>query len=377
MRWASAISERGDEVDGAVNDVIARLRGELEAIDLAVVFASPAIADAVAARLEAVGAKAIVGCTGAGIIGDAREIEDRPALSITAARLPGVELAPFHVDAGAETTFPIGLADPQGVLLLADPFTCDVHELIGSLDERLPRVPKFGGLASGARAPGSTWLHANGESHARGAVGVAFGGDVAIDTLVAQGCRPIGTPMVVTRADGSIIRELDHRPPLEIIKALHDELGPRDRALLRQSLFVGVEMQDSVVHRSGELLVRNIAGIDPKSGALAVAAELRPFQVVQFLLRDADTATDDLTRLLERHRASGSPVDGALLFSCLGRGARLFGEPDHDSALFQRLVGPAPIGGFFCNGEIGPVGGTTFLHGYTSSFALFRRRRRD
>src|SRR5262249_20906408 len=157
----------------------------------------------------------------------------------------------------------------------------------------------------------------------RGAVGVAFRGDVAIDTLVAQGCRPIGTPLVVTRADGHIIHELANRPPLEVVKELHDSLPPRDQALFRHSLFVGIEMTDSLVHHAGELLVRNIAGLDPESGALAVAATLRPFQVIQFLLRDAHAATQDLTRLLERYRDSGSRVDGALLFSCVGRGARL------------------------------------------------------
>jgi len=374
MQWASAISDRS-EGDAAVDEVVAAVRGQLAAIDLAIVFASPAIARAIAPRLDTIGARTVVGCSGAGIIGDAHEIEDRPALSLTAAHLPGVELAVRHIDAGAEDGCDIGLADPAGVLVLADPFTCDVHALIGSLDERFPRAPKFGGLASGARGAGGTWLHADATSHARGAVAVAFGGELAIDTLVAQGCRPIGTPMVVTRGEGNIIRELDHRPPLEVLQELHDGLPERDQGLLRHSLFVGIEMTDSVVHQAGELLVRNIAGIDPDSGALAIAAAVRPFQVIQFLLRDAGTATDDLTRHLERHRASAAgPVAGALLFSCLGRGARLFGEPDHDSALFQRLVGPAPLGGFFCNGEIGPVGGATFLHGYTSSFALFRRR---
>ena len=181
--------------------------------------------------------------------------------------------------------------------------------------------------------------------------------------------------MVVTRGEGNLILELDHQPPLDVLQSLHDSLADRDRALFRHSLFVGVEMTDSLVHREGELLVRNILGLDPAENVLAVAARLRPFQVIRFLLRDARAATQDLVRLLEGHRAAGrGGCDGALLFSCLGRGAHLFGEPDHDSRLFRQYVGDVPVGGFFCNGEIGPVGGTTFLHGYTSSFALFRRR---
>jgi small ligand-binding sensory domain FIST len=132
-------------------------------------------------------------------------------------------------------------------------------------------------------------------------------------------------------------------------------------------------MTDSLLHHEGELLVRNILGLDPEANVLAVAARLRPFQVIRFLLRDATAATEDLVRLLERHRAAGrGACDGALLFSCLGRGAHLFGEPDHDSRLFRAHL--VAVGGFFCNGEIGQVGGTTFLHGYTSSFALFRGR---
>jgi small ligand-binding sensory domain FIST len=179
---------------------------------------------------------------------------------------------------------------------------------------------------------------------------------------------------VVTRSEGHLIAELDHRSPLEVLQALHDALDPRDRGLFRHSLFVGIEMKDSLVHREGELLVRNILGFDPEANMLAVAARLRPFQVIRFLLRDAAAATQDLVRLLEGHRAAGhGACDGALLFSCLGRGAHLFGEPDHDCRLFRQHVGDVAVGGFFCNGEIGPVGGTTFLHGYTSSFALFRR----
>lgn len=218
-------------------------------------------------------------------------------------------------------------------------------------------------------------MFANGEAFRTGAVGVAFSGDVAIDTIVAQGCRPIGAPMVVTRAEDNLILELDDTPPLQALQSLHDSLDTEGRALFRHSLFVGIEMQDSLVHREGELLVRNIIGLDPAANALAVAARLRPFQVIRFLLRDAMAATQDLARMLERHRAAGhSTCDGALLFSCLGRGAQLFGEPDHDCKLFRQHVGNVAVGGFFCNGEIGPVGGTTFLHAYTSSFALFRHR---
>ncbi len=380
MQWASAISDHGSGL-AALDEAMASVRARLDQLDLAIVFASPSRAREIAPRLADLPAATVIGCSGAGIIGDAREIEDRPAVSVTAAELPGVTCTPFRVepdalpaDAGAWRAR-IGVEDPAGLLVLVDPFT-NAQALIDGLDAAFPRARKFGGLVSGSRIPGTDWLFAQGQAFRTGAVGVAFSGDVAIDTIVAQGCRPIGAPMVVTRGEANLISELDGKPPLEVLQALHDSLDARDRALLRHSLFVGIEMTDSLVHHEGELLVRNILGLDPEANVLAVAARLRPFQVIRFLLRDADAATEDLVRMLERHRAAGrGACDGALLFSCLGRGAHLFGEPDHDSRLFRDHLGDVAVGGFFCNGEIGQVGGTTFLHGYTSSFALFRSRR--
>ena len=379
MRWASAISDRASAVD-ALGEALASVRGRLDRIDFAIVFASPQLARELAPHMPDVAAGTTLGCSGAGIIGDTREIEDRPAVSITAAELPGVTCTAFRVESGAppanadEWRERIGVDSPTGLLLLADPFTSDAQELIDELDAAFPRARKFGGLVSGGRAPNANWLFANRETFRGGVVGAAFTGDLAIDTIVAQGCRPIGPPMVVTRCDGNLIAELDNRSPLEVLQSLHDSLAGRDRLLFRHSLFVGIEMKDSLVHCESELLVRNIIGLDPVANVLAVAARVKPFQVLHFLLRDARTATEDLVRLLEQHRAAGrGACDGALLFSCLGRGARLFGEPDHDCRLFREHIGDVAVGGFFCNGEIGPVGGTTFLHGYTSSFALFRR----
>jgi small ligand-binding sensory domain FIST len=378
MRWASAISDRATGVD-ALDEALASVRRRLDRLDLAIVFASPSLARQLAPRLPELPAATVIGCSGAGIIGGAHEVEDRPAVSVTAAELPGVTCTAFRIDPdllprdSEAWRAQVGVDEPTGLLVLADPFS-QVEVLIEGLDAAFPRIPKFGGLVSGGRAPGANWLFAGGRTYHTGIVGVAFAGDLAIDTIVAQGCRPIGAPLVVTRGEDSFIHELDHRSPLEVLKSLHGSLDERDRALFRDALFIGIEMTDSLVHREGELLVRNIVGFDPDANVLAVAAQVRPFQVVRFLLRDARTATEDLERLLARHRAAQHPAcDGALLFSCLGRGTHLFGEPDHDSKLFQRHLGDAPLGGFFCNGEIGPVGGTTFLHAYTSSFALFRR----
>jgi small ligand-binding sensory domain FIST len=259
-------------------------------------------------------------------------------------------------------------------LLLADPFTFDAEALIAGLDAAYPKARKIGGMASGGKTSGSNRLFLREDTWRSGTVGVALMGDLRVDSVVAQGCRPIGTPQLVTRAQGHLIQELGGRPPVEVLRELHGKLSAEEQELFGNSLFCGIEMKSNQVEfRPGELLARNVVGIDPKTGAIAIGADVKPYQPVQFLIRDARTATEDLSRQLEHYREEngGASASGALLFQCLGRGENLFGRPDHDTGLFQLLVGRVPLGGFFCNGEIGPVGGTTFLHGYTSSFAIF------
>jgi small ligand-binding sensory domain FIST len=390
VRWASALSQ-DPGTPQAVAEALAALGGQLggERADLVVAFVSPHHRAAAASVPGLIAAELpgalLVGCTGGGVIGAGHEVEERAALSLTAAVLPGVEMVPFHIDMTdlpAASALPpawhaaIGAA-PQArpnLLLLADPLTLDAGALLAGLDLAYPRSSKFGGLASGGTAPGANRLFLRDEVFRSGVVGVALSGNLRVETIVAQGCRPIGQPMLVTRCQGNVLFELDQRPPLELLSELHESLPPRDQELFRHSLFLGLEMkEDEVEYHEGELLVRNLIGIDRASGAIAVGGHLKQLQVAQFLLRDARTATQDLTRLLERYRASmGAGPTGALLFSCLGRGAHLFGRPDHDTELFREKVGEIPLGGFFCNGEIGRVGGATFLHGYTSSFALFR-----
>jgi small ligand-binding sensory domain FIST len=390
MQWASALSRRPDTSGSfaeTMEAVEAGLGGRVP--DLLLAFASPHHAQDFTILAELAAERhpgaLLVGCTGSGVIGNAREAEEGPALSLTGAWLPGVACNGFHVGMSSLPDPETGAAswhDRVGLgprtrpkfLLLADPFTLDADALIGGLDRAYPRAPKVGGLVSGGRAPGEHRLLLGEEVHRGGAVGVAFTGDLEVDTVIAQGCRPIGRPMLVTRCRGGALLELDRGKPLEVLAEIHEELGPRDRELMRHSLFLGLDMREErVEYDPGELLVRNIVGADPETGALSVGEELHPVQAVQFVLRDADAAREDLRRMLEVRRETGAPrPEGALLFSCTGRGSGLFGRPDHDTGLFEEVLGPAALGGFFCNGEIGPVGGTTFLHGYTSAFALFR-----
>jgi len=394
MRWASAISQERGTAE-AIGGAAAALRAELDGVapDLVLAFVSPHHAAAYEQVPELVARELpgalLCGCSGGGIIGSGHEVEQGPALSLTAASLPGVELTQlyFSSDAGDES----GDADAAALwrqragvpdepvpsfLLLPDPFTSDAPALVAGLDAAYPTSCKVGGLASGGGRAGHNALFLGAETHRAGAVGVALSGDITVDTIVAQGCRPIGKPYAVTRCEQNAILELDGAPALDVLKALYDSLAADDRELLRTSLFVGLEMRaDAVEFREGELLVRNIVGSVPELGALVIAASVHRFQVLQFLLRDAAAAAFDLERLLDAYQASGAAAPaGALLFSCLGRGEGLFGRADHDTDLFRERIGGVPMGGFFCNGEIGPVGGSTFLHGYTSSFGLFRSK---
>jgi small ligand-binding sensory domain FIST len=393
MRWASALS-RESRTAAAFEEAATALREQLDGDppDFLLAFASPDHASAFE-ELAALAAQRFpralrVGCTARGVIGAAHEAEQGPGLSLTAGALPGAVLSGFSVDSdgrlragarreGWRDRAEAHRGEQPGLLLLADPFTLDVAAFIEEVDRIYPGASKFGGLASGGRKPMENRLFLGEDVHRTGAIGVAFGGDVAVETLIAQGCRPIGEPMLVTRCQHNLLQELDGRSPLLVLSELYHALDDRDRELMQQSLFVGVEMQaNKVEYEPGEVLVRNLLGVEEGSGALAVGAELQPMTVVRFMLRDAHTAEEDLRRMLARERrASRAPPAGALLFTCVGRGAGLFGCPDHDTSLFEEQLGPAPLGGFFCNGEIGPVGGTTFLHGYTSAFALFREAR--
>jgi len=385
MKWASALSEQADTT-AALLDVVARVRATLDGAspDLMIVFCSPhhqaAFSALPEALAEAFPGALLVGCSAGGVIGDGREVEERAALSLTAAVLPGVTLTPFQVgrtpgdDPHDLTGLPAG--SEAEFLVLADPFSCDAQALIDLLDGGYPAGHKVGGLASGARSPGGNALFLGRETHRHGAVAVGLSGDVVVDTLVAQGCRAIGRPMPITACEGNMILALDKRRPVDVLRELHESLGEADKRLMRTALHVGIEMNErSLEFRQGEFLVRNLVGVDPERGAVQVASKVRPWQVVQFLLRDARTAEEDLVFLLERYRDQNHPrASGALLFSCLGRGKGLFGVADHDTGLFRARLGAVPLGGFFCNGEIGPVGGKTFLHGYTSAFGLFRSK---
>lgn len=381
MKWASTIATPA-RLEDAAAEAAEALAAELggEDVDLLFAFASQEYSDHFVRLPECLRERfpnaLLLGCSAGGVIGGGREVEGEAGLALTGACLPDVRIEPFHLGSDPERW--LGEANVEAnepeLIVLPEPFSTNTDDLVNWLDTSFPESVKIGGLASGADQPGGNVLFLGDEIHRTGTVGVALSGNLEVDTIVAQGCRPIGSPMFVTRAEEGVLYELDGRPAMSILESLYTQLPTEDQDLFRSSLFLGVVMrEEQEVYEHGDFLIRNLVGVDPSAGALAVAANLRPNQVVQFHLRDAHASADDLEAMLSRHRY-GSPA-GALLFSCLGRGRLLYGEPDHDSRVFHEQIGKIPLGGFFCNGEIGPVLGQTFLHGYTSSFGLFRPKK--
>lgn len=300
---------------------------------------------------------ALVGATAAGVIGGRTEIEDGPAMSLWAAWIgPVTALRADDLDLAA-----VPLA--ATLLVLADPFSFPAEGTVDEWVRARPDVAVVGGLASAASAPGGNALLLGTEVVRDGAVVVVLEPGQVVGPVVSQGCRPIGAPLVVTAATGNIIAELAGEPALDRLQRIIDHLPPDDRAQLRNGVFLGIVIDENRDRFGpGDFLVRNVLGADQHRKVLAVGAEVEVGRTVQFHVRDADTASEELHRLLD-----GVAGAGALVFSCTGRGQALFGVADHDASTVVDMIGTPAVAGMFCAGEIGPVGGRSFVHGYTAS----------
>jgi small ligand-binding sensory domain FIST len=378
-RYAAALSEHP-----LTTHAIGETAGQvLEAVgerpDLAVIFVTAhhggAIEDAARVVHEVLRPAALVGCTAESVVGGNREVEAQPGISLWAGHTgPAVTLhlvATQTPDGVALTGWPEQpLGETSGLVLLADPFSFPVEPFLARMDEDHAGLPVIGGLASAAQGPGGNRLVVDERVVDRGAVGVFLGPSVEVRTVVSQGCRPVGRPLVVTKAEHNVIYELAGRPALERLQELVSTSSTDERELLTKGLHLGhvIDEHKDTFDR-GDFLVRNVIGADRESGALAVGELCDVGSTVQFHVRDAVTADEDLRALL-----AGQAADGALLFTCNGRGTRLFGSPDHDAETVTDALGGVPLAGFFCAGEIGPVGSRNFLHGFTASVALLRSR---
>ncbi len=388
MPFAAALSTWPDALQAA-DEVCIRTQTEIPGPpDLAVAFLSPhhaEAADAIAGMIrERLAPRCLLGCTGESIVGNDQEIEDQPALSLWLGRWTRpMQMDAFHLTLGQTPDgyslfgWPDALqgADPAQsvVLLLGEPYSFPADSFLKQMHEQHPGVRVLGGMASALGTPGQNRLILNEESHGHGAVGVLLQGPAKVRAIVSQGCRPIGTHMVVTRAQRNIILELGGQPPFARLEQLWNDLGERDRQLVQAGLHIGRVINEyQGEFRRGDFLVRNVMGLDRESGAMAITDHVRVGQTVQFHVRDADTADEDLHSLLKSDLAAHpGPPRGALLFTCNGRGSRLFGEPHHDARAVRAEAGPVPLAGFFAAGELGPVGGQNFIHGFTASVALF------
>jgi small ligand-binding sensory domain FIST len=355
-------------------------------VDLAVVFASvqhaPQAERVLDAIHESVSPAALIGCVGEAVVGGSREVEAEPGVSVWLASFPG-GVETFHMEfVSTESGGAFGgwrfrdaesNGDPAVHLMICDPFTFPADLLLEHLNESVPGSIVIGGNASGAAQPGQSIMFQDRQIHRDGAVGARLPGSVGIRTLVSQGCRPIGDALVVTQAERNVVFALAGRPPLERLRETVSALAPPDRELVSHGLQVGRVIDEYKAEQGmGDFLVRGVIGADPDTGAVALGDHPEVGQTLRFHVRDAATADEELRALLEREVRDmpGQPA-GALLFTCNGRGTRLFPTPDHDARLVSSYLGGVPVAGFFCAGELGPVGGKNFVHGFTASVAIF------
>ncbi len=376
-RYASALSEHSDSRQAAISVAEEALQQVGPSPDLAVVFVTPPHRDDVGEVADVIRAvlrpQTLLGATAVAVLGGRREVEQEPGVSLFAAR-SGSPARPIRLDAesGDEgwviTGVPDDLAGLRSMLLLADPFTFPVDILLQQLRRDHPGLAVVGGMASAAMRAGENRLLLDDSAYRDGAVGVLLAEDVSPQAVVSQGCRPIGRPYIVTRADGQMIYELGGKPALERLLTTLGHLSPADNRLAEQGLHCGIVIDERKEEfERGDFLIRGVLGADRESGAVAVGDVVSVGATLQFQVRDAASADEDLRELL-----AGRAGRGALVFTCNGRGQRLFGTPDHDATVVSDLLGTSTVAGMFCAGELGPVGGRNALHGFTASLAIFQ-----
>jgi small ligand-binding sensory domain FIST len=383
MPFAAAMSEHPltahavGEITGGVLEQIG------ERPDFATVFVTPphagALEDIMRTVEEVLHPLVSFGCAAESVLGPHREVEQDAAITLLAGHvgpLVPVALDAVPSDSGEGLVLRGWPAEipfvPEALVLVGDPYSFPAESFLNWVDANHPGLRVVGGMASAARGPGGNRLALGTRVRTTGAVGAFVGPGTEITTLVSQGCRPFGDPLVVTRAEDNLLYELAGRPALEqVVAQTRDSLSENEVVLLETGgLHLGRVIDEHREHFGrGDFLVRNVMGADRSSGAIAVGDPVPVGTTVQFHLRDAATADEDLHALVAARRA-----DAALVFTCNGRGTRLFGEPHHDVRVLSEHLGAVPMAGFFAAGELGPIGGRNFVHGFTASVALLRAR---
>jgi small ligand-binding sensory domain FIST len=385
--WASEFDER------ELQKWAEKLRSQLKAprVSLGLVFMSPKYFQHAKQILEIVRVHAqvplLAGCSSQSLIVGEEEVEHNAGLTLALYNMPGAIVKAYHFtqeqveEANGPGYWPLetGIEPNQtnGWLVFIDPFHLDSETWLRTWNEAYAPLPVMGGLASGDYSEQLTQVYLSGEVYEEGGVAISIGGDVKLAGVTSQGCTPIGDTWTLTKVDENIIHEIGNRPAYEVLAETFNGLSPEDQKSARGNLFIGLVVNEYLdeFHR-GDFLIRNLLGADPNSGSIAVGALPRLGQTVQFQRRSAAAATEDMNELLGRtkHNLGDATIYGGCLCSCNGRGQNMFGKPNHDAQMVQQRLGPLGLAGFFCNGEIGPIGERNFLHGYTASLALFVKK---
>ena len=385
--WAGEFDEKG------LQQWAENLRWQLHSqkISLGLVFMTPRFFPQAKQVLEILQVHArvplLAGCSSQGLIVGEHELEDNAGLSLALYSLPGADLKAVHftqeeVEEAEGPGYWRGVTSLQpdqtnGWLVFIDPFHLDSETWLRTWNEAYAPLPVLGGLASGEFSEQTTQLYLNGDVFETGGIAISFGGGVKLAGVTSQGCTPIGETWTLTRVEQNIIHQIGNRPAYEVLAETFNALTPEEQKAARGNLFIGLVVNEYLdeFHR-GDFLIRNVLGADPRSGCIAVGALPRQGQTIQFQRRSAAAATEDMKELLTRAKTQlgESDIYGGCLCCCNGRGRGLFGLPNHDAQMVQQRLGPFGLAGFFCNGEIGPVGEKNFLHGYTASLALFVKK---
>lgn len=395
MRIVSGLSALGNTAE-MVDDLTEQLRRGMNGatVDLLVVFVTSALGpvmDVVVRHLrEKLRPRLLLGCTAEGVLGgpgdvvDGREIERLPGAAALAMSLPGVTVDGFHFaddewpellgEAGTLRNRLEAGVDLRAFIMFGDPFTTPIVQLLQACSKEFPAAPVVGGMASGAQSPGEVRLAMDDEIFTSGLVGVSLAGNIQIDCVVAQGCKPIGETFVITKAHRNIIEELNGQPSLSAIETMISALTHEDRELLEtHGLQVGKVIDEGKgFYGKGDFLIRSLVQVDREKGSIAIGDLARAGQTLQFHVRDAKSADEDLRLVLEGELMLAKAPAGALAFPCTGRGTRLFNEPNHDIRTMLEVLGSVPTAGIFCSGEFGPVGQKSFIHSQSVILALFR-----
>ena len=385
-KFSNALITNANWSDEVVKSCQAVIEDIVVSPDIAIVFVSPHfaeefqdIADAIQETLQP---RNMIGCVGDSIVSGGREIEGDPAITIWAAALPDtkIETARLLLERVPDRGFISGTEElpfdqitereESALIVLGEPFSFPADLLLSQLAADYPELRVIGGMASGFQQPGKNLVLVNGTVYCEGAAGLLIDGGVKVHSVVSQGCRPIGDRTIVTKVEQNLILELGGKPAMQVLEEMFIRLPTSDHDLMSKGFFLGrviSEYQDD--YEMGDFLIRNVMSMDNERRAVAVNDYFQVGQTVQFQVRDEETASNELRQLLKK--TDSAEIRGGLVFTCNGRGTKLFAEPDHDAGVIRETVGEIPLAGFFAQGEIGPVGRENHMHGYTASVLLF------